>query len=265
MVGRDAHDQYRAARFSYHHSADGQGWDKTFLGFDDSTPADDFRGVTIGIRAGVASCLDCHITYARGGKDRIGPETADRAIGCERCHGPGGNHVAAITAGLPDRAIVNPAATSPQAVTQKQCNVCHILDQRYKNSAPEQPSWVCSQGAGWAWSRRNTESSGVFGCVTCHDPHTGAGSTTTAQYEAKCLTCHSAATVAAPRGQEPFPKPSQQPRVKACSVDPAKGCIKCHMPSVRMDSAHREMTDHYIRIPRSSAVQRSETAAKSIP
>jgi formate-dependent nitrite reductase cytochrome c552 subunit len=42
--------------------------------------------------------------------------------------------------------------------------------------------------------------------------------------------------------------------VKTCSLDPAKGCIKCHMPSVRMDSAHRDMTEHHIRIPRSSAV-----------
>ncbi len=265
MVGRDAHDQYRAARFSHYHSTDGQGWDKTFLGFDDSKPADDFRGATIGVRAGAVSCLDCHITFARGGQERIDPETADRAIGCERCHGPGGNHVAAITAGLSDRAIVNPAATSPQAVTQKQCNVCHILDQRYKNSAPEQPGWVRSQGAGWAWSRCNTESGGAFGCVTCHDPHKSAGSTTTAQYKAKCLSCHLAPTDASAGGPESVPKPSPDPTVKTCSVDPAKGCIKCHMPSVRMDSAHRDMTEHYIRIPRSSAVPRSEATAKSTP
>ena len=52
----------------------------------------------------------CHLTNPRTGKDSIGPETADRAIGCERCHGPGGNHIVALEIGFPDLAIVNPAA-----------------------------------------------------------------------------------------------------------------------------------------------------------
>ena len=174
---------------------EGQGWDRTFLAVGDPTQPEDFQGEAIGVRAGVASCLDCHITYPRAGRERIGPEAADRAIGCERCHGPGGNHLAAVAAGFSDRAIVNPASASPQAVTQKRCNDCHILDQRYRHGDPEKPGWVRSQGAGWTWSRCNTESGGAFGCVTCHDPHKGVRSTTTAQYEAKCLACHSAATV----------------------------------------------------------------------
>jgi tetratricopeptide (TPR) repeat protein len=256
MVGRDARDQYRMSRLSYYHTADGQVWDRTFLAIGDPSQPEDFVGETIAVRAEVASCVDCHTTYPRAGRKRIGPETADRAIGCERCHGPGGNHVAAAAAGFSDPAIVNPAWASPAAVTQKRCNNCHILDSRYQQGDREKPDWIRSQGAGWTWSRCNTESAGAFGCVTCHDPHRGARSTTTAQYEAKCLACHSAATAQPAGGPGPVTKASTEPKPTACSVDPAKGCIKCHMPGVRMDSSHREMTDHYIRIPRSPAAQR---------
>ena len=175
------------------------------LGSDDPRPStirphpEDFQGELIGVRAGVAKCLYCHITYPRAGRERIGPETADRAIGCERCHGPGGNHLAAVAAGFSDPAIVNPASASPRAVTEQQCNDCHILDRRYRHDDREKPDWVRSQGVGWIWSRCNTESGGAFGCVTCHDPHQGLRSTTTAKYEAKCLACHSA-TAAQPAG-----------------------------------------------------------------
>jgi tetratricopeptide (TPR) repeat protein len=252
MVSRDARGRYRTARLSYHHTADGQGWDRTFLDVGDPIQPEDFLGETIGTRAEVASCLDCHITYPRAGQERIGPETDDRAIGCERCHGPGGNHLAAMAASFSDPAIVNPASASPQAVTQKRCNKCHILDQRYRQGDREKPGWIRSQGVGWTWSRCNTESGGAFGCITCHDPHRGVRSTTTAQYEAKCLACHSGAAV--PPAGEPGPvaQATTNPRPTVCAVDPLKGCIKCHMPRVRMDSSHRDLTDHYIRVQRSS-------------
>ncbi len=265
MVSRDAHDQYRMARLSYHHTAEGQGWDRTFLAVGDPTQPEDFQGEAIGVRAEVASCLHCHITYPRTGRERTGPEMADRAIGCERCHGPGSNHLAAVAAGFSDRAIVNPASASPQAVTQKLCNDCHILDRRYQYGDPEKPGWVRSQGAGWTWSRCNTESGGAFGCITCHDPHQAVRSTTTAKYEAKCLACHSATTVHPTAAPGPVAQASTKARPRLCSVDPARGCIKCHMPGVRMDSSHRDLTDHYIRIPRSSAAQRGGATSKGAP
>ena len=255
MVSRDARDQYRIVRLSYYHTADGQGWDRTILDVGDPTQPEDFQGEAIGVRAGVASCLYCHITYPRSGRERIGPETADRAIGCERCHGPGGNHLAAVAAGFSDPAIVNPASASPRAVTQQHCNKCHILDRNYQHGDREKPGWVRSQGVGWTWSRCNTESGGAFGCVTCHDPHQGLRSTTTAQYEAKCLACHSAATAQPAGGPGPIAQASTKPGPRVCSVDPARGCIRCHMPGVRTDPSHMDLTDHYIRIPRSSAAQ----------
>jgi tetratricopeptide (TPR) repeat protein len=255
MVSHDGRDHYRMARLSYYHTADGQGWDRTFLAAADPTRAEDFQGEPIGARAGVASCLDCHTTFPRAGRERTGPEAADRAIGCERCHGPGGNHVAAVAAGFSDPAIVNPASASPGAVTRERCNKCHILDPRYRQGDREKPDWVRSQGAGWAWSRCNTESGGALGCVTCHDPHKGVRATTTAQYEAKCLACHSATAAPPDGGPATAAGRSTKPRPRACSVDAAKGCIKCHMPGVRMDSSHREFIDHHIRISRAATAR----------
>ena len=129
MVGRDASGGYHIARLSYYNTPEGQGWDRSALDTTQpsrSRPAE-FQGKAIGVRDGLAKCLYCHVTNPRPGREPIGPETADRAIGCERCHGPGGNHIAAVDAGFADSAIVNPAAASPRAVTTKQCNDCHIL------------------------------------------------------------------------------------------------------------------------------------------
>ena len=63
----------------------------------------------IDVRDGVVRCLYCHVTRSRDFRDPPpeggpGPEAADSGIGCERCHGPGGNHVAAIKHDFTDRA-----------------------------------------------------------------------------------------------------------------------------------------------------------------
>jgi tetratricopeptide (TPR) repeat protein len=265
MVSHDACDQYRIVRLSYHCSPEGCDWARTLFEVADPTHTEDFQGQRISVRGEVVRCLYCHITFPRAGSERIGPETADRAIGCERCHGPGGHHVAAVAAGFSDLVIVNPAFASTRAVTQKQCNDCHILDRNYMHDDRENPYWVRSQGAGWTWSRCNTESGGAFGCVTCHDPHQGARATSTAQYEAKCLTCHSATTARPPIGSGQSDRATAVPRSRVCPKDPAKGCIQCHMPVVRTDSSHLGLTDHYIRLLRPSTSQRGGTSSTAVP
>jgi len=252
MVSRDASGGYRIARLSYYDTPEGQGWDRSALERTHPTRghAAEFQGEAIGVRDGLARCLYCHVTNPRTGRESIGPETADRAIGCERCHGPGGHHLVALEAGFPDLAIVNPAGASPQAVTGKQCNDCHILDGNFRNNDLKNPGWVRSQGVGWTLSRCNTESGGAFGCVTCHNPHKSARAATTAQYEVKCLDCHASPARAA---QEHKPGPMGRTGTgrlaRPCPVDPSKGCISCHMPRVRIDSLHQALTDHYIRVP----------------
>ncbi len=257
MVGRDAGGGYRIARLSYYDTPDGRGWDRSALDklHPDRRHAADYQGEAIGVRDGVAKCLYCHVTNPRTDRDPAGPETADRAIGCERCHGPGGHHVGAVEAGLSDWAIVNPADASPGLVTSQQCNDCHVLGRDYRKEDMDDPAWARSQGVGWIFSRCNTESGGAFGCVTCHDPHKSARATTTAEYEARCLSCHAAAgkipTAADARpGSTARAHAASRPSASTCPVNPAQGCVRCHMPPVRLDSLHLNLADHYIRVHR---------------
>ena len=253
MVSRDAHGEYHIGRLSYYDTREGKGWDRSTLDKTHPTRAhpDEFQGEKLPLRDGLVKCLYCHVTNARTGRESIGPEMADRAIGCERCHGPGGNHLLALQLGLPDLAIVNPAVVSPNAVTTTQCNDCHILQKKFGDEDPENAGWVRSQGIGWSRSRCNTESSGAFGCVTCHNPHQSARATSVADYELKCLTCH-----ASTRQPTPNEVPGSTvrthsgPSVQTCPVSPEKGCLPCHMPKVRIDLLHTDLTDHFIRVHR---------------
>ena len=61
-------------------------------------------------------CLFCHTTNFRAVLDEKGPEAKDLSIGCERCHGPGGHHIAAAEAGFADLAILNPGRMPVLAV-----------------------------------------------------------------------------------------------------------------------------------------------------
>jgi hypothetical protein len=250
-VHRDAKGGYRIARMSWYCSADGKGWDYSALDNITATKGDQFQGQPVGIRDGVIKCLYCHTTNPRAGRERVGPETADRAIGCERCHGPGGHHIAAVEARLPDMAISNPgpgSSATPQAVSETQCNDCHILGQKSATLAEYEQlqASLRSQGLGWGLSRCKTESKGAFGCVTCHEPHSPARATTTVQYEEKCLACHSAASKPTDTNKSPT----------VCSVNPSKGCVGCHMPAVYSSFLHAEVTDHFIRVRRNPNANR---------
>jgi tetratricopeptide (TPR) repeat protein len=254
-VSRDPSGGYHIARLSYYQTPEGKGWDRSTL--DETHPTRthpaEFQGEPIGVRDGLAKCLYCHVTNPRTGHDSLGPEMADRAIGCERCHGPGGNHVAALEAGFPDSAIINPAGASPEAVTSTQCNDCHVLQMNF-NAEPENPGWIRSQGVGWARSRCNTESGGAFGCVTCHDPHKNARATTTTQYESKCLNCHADSIPSVTLGRSRVTETNATgPKKRTCPVNQSNGCLQCHMPKVRIDLLHTELTDHYIRVHRQKA------------
>lgn len=248
MVSRDPRGQYHTVRMSYYHTAEGEGWDHSLLDMLHPDRPDKFQGETIETREGVVRCLYCHTTNPRPARDRTGPESADRGVGCERCHGPGANHLAAVEAGLPDLAIVNPAAVSPALATARQCNVCHILAKGFRRDDPENSGWLRSAGVGWTWSRCNTESDGAFGCVTCHDPHQSARATTTAQYEAKCLGCHSPTTIQPSATLATEIRRPAGPRYSVCPIDSEHGCVKCHMPRVRVNELHADLTDHYIRV-----------------
>jgi hypothetical protein len=237
MIGRDDQHDVRALRLSYYHNAEGSGWARTF-GFPDDVEL--VRGQAVVVRDGVNRCLYCHVTQSRDFRDPppetgVGPEAADSAIGCERCHGPGANHIAAMTRDFPDRAIVN-AGSANAAAINTQCAQCHVVGSRAEIELdPGNPMYIRSSGATLTSSRCYTESGGGMSCLTCHNAHRDAEKSA-AFYESKCLACHSQGALV-PSG-----------RRTTCSVNPTKDCLDCHMPKVPVPVLQTSMTDHYIRV-----------------
>ncbi len=253
MIGRDEEKTFRALRLSSYHSGDGVAWGRTAGDVPDSNSAENIRGEPIRVRDGVVRCVYCHVTFYRDFRDpppdEISPATADRGIGCERCHGPGGNHIKAIKGSFVDRAIVNAGAWGAQAIG-KLCADCHIVGSQAEiNKAPEDPRFVRSPGLTFTYSRCFTDSDGAMSCTTCHDPHRDDQGTASF-YEGKCLSCHAAPATAEKKsaGAARDETRTEGKKPSVCPVNPRTKCLDCHMPKVPMPTLHRELTDHYIRV-----------------
>ena len=232
-VGHDEAGATRELRLTYYASI--QAWDRTpgqpvkpgepagYLGERQS--ADSLR-----------RCLGCHTTNPRHALAPAtaskGPEALDKGIGCEKCHGPGGNHVAAVAVGVPDLAVGRFRPTSdglrPRVMTV--CGECHGTQGRaLPQDSPA--ATVRFQGTTLTWSRCFEESRGKLDCITCHPAHRDSEETPSF-YEAKCLECHAPAS----SGKVP------------CKVNPRNGCLDCHMPRVPSIVPHATFTDHHIRV-----------------
>ena len=233
FVGRDEAGQAREVRISSYES--GKLWDRT-VG-QHAWPPDHAGYLGMAMSPDdVDICLHCHATIGKAVRDDVGPTVADRGIGCERCHGPGGAHVKAVESKFPDLAIARPQTFSADRLV-KLCAQCHSPR---GNAAidPDDKTNVRFHALELVRSRCYTESDGAFSCVTCHDPHHDAD-TSPAHYEAKCLACHGGgggkAEVAAAKART------------ACPVNPSGDCLKCHMPAVSDAFPYISFTDHFIR------------------
>jgi hypothetical protein len=233
LVGHDsaAHPyEFRLSRY-----AGAVGWDVTSgqpRGKDDPTL---YQGMRITADA-VRRCLACHTTSPHAITTGTGPESSDAAIGCERCHGPGGRHLKVAGSRPEDLAIARPAIADAPAVVAL-CSQCHSPRDPELPMVPGSAESSRFQGTTFTWSRCYTESGRSLDCVDCHDPHHDVESRP-ARYEARCLECHSASL--APRREPTSGRP--------CPVRPAGGCVECHMPKVAIPMAHAAFTDHFIRV-----------------
>jgi hypothetical protein len=179
-----------------------------------------------------ALCFGCHATTISDSSPRIVDVATMRpGVGCERCHGPGGEHVAAADRG--ETNLTMPFAKVWTAEGQMRlCGACH----RHPSQAPpgeirvDNPKIARFQPVGLMQSKCYTHSDGALSCVNCHNPHDHA-SNDRAVYEAACLECH---------------KPGGKGRT-LCPVSPRDNCLGCHMPA--LDTGQGILfTDHWIRI-----------------
>jgi tetratricopeptide (TPR) repeat protein len=206
------------------------------------------------------TCLSCHASRLRpiyGAQNRYAdPPFLDNGVGCERCHGPGGEHLRNPAAAP----MVNPAGLAAEE-RDSICAQCHLTgDARIEQAGRRFAEFRAGQKLAdyatyFVWKSKNpamkvtshveklamSKCKLVAGdklwCGTCHDPHTNANRT-----QAACLDCHAGAH----HRQE--------------------SCADCHMPkSQTVDVVHGVMTDHRIqRTPRSASAtgnQRSELRA----
>ncbi len=196
-----------------------------------------------------ASCLLCHASQVRpvlGTQNRFGePPFLENGVGCERCHGPGSEHVRD-----PAKArMVNPAGLDAER-RDAVCSQCHLTGEaRIETAGRRFAEFRAGERLAdyatyfvWQSGRRDFKvtshveklaSSGckrgageALWCGTCHDPH--GAEDEGAKTQAACLNCHAAAH----RQQE--------------------NCAGCHMPRAKAsDAGHGMLTDHSIpRVPR---------------
>ncbi|MFN0051248.1 MAG: tetratricopeptide repeat protein [Planctomycetales bacterium] len=234
-------------------------------------------------RRALDGCLECHVgrlNFERDVPDRYGtPPIAEWAIGCERCHGPGKEHVQWRRAQEePDFAdpIVNPVRLEA-GPREDVCYQCHLQGARILRSGRtahdfrpgqrlEEIWTVFVQGSqveqgettravGQVEQMRDSAcfhgSDGRLQCVSCHDPHaTPRPEERTRFYTSRCLNCHAEKGCSLPADERDAP-----PALGACGA--------CHMPRLEANNVpHTAQTDH--RIVRRPGLA-SETSRMELP
>jgi hypothetical protein len=222
-------------------------------------------------------CIACHagtVRQEQNGPNRFAKEPFfEMSIGCERCHGPGKEHIDLQHRPYetePQDSIVNPARLSP-AQRESICYQCHLHGvNRVPRSGHSEfsfrpgallsdvwtvfvsgnsvkskgaPSHAVSQVEQMHESVCFKRSNGQLGCVSCHDPHSIPSKSERVNFfRERCLSCHEEKNRCSLEGPA---------RLK---ISPEDSCIKCHMPKLAAsDVPHTSQTDHRVlKLPRIS-------------
>jgi Tetratricopeptide repeat/Cytochrome c554 and c-prime len=199
------------------------------------------------------SCLYCHTSQVQpisGTQNRYSsPPFAHAAVSCERCHGPGGDHVKGRGA------MVNPATLAADR-RDSVCAQCHLIGEAriqrpgrsldmfrpgdllsdyvshfvYEDNHKKGLK-ALSHVEAIAQSVCKRHSEGELSCFSCHDPHSVPDTQQKpAYFRGKCLACHQ---------QRPT---TEQSRHYSKNFD----CASCHMPKISSDVSHTAVTDHRI-------------------
>ncbi len=246
MLARDGEGIERELRISYF-GLDGTWGQTKGIDFAPQRPGDHI-GMGMGQKA-VDHCLSCHTTWFRSvDPNHAGaqpPEGEDLGIGCERCHGPGMNHVKAAESGFPEMAI----ALTSRTLSREQLNSCVECHAADGTVPPSDPEFTRFQGTTFLFSPCFITNKDRFSCTTCHDPHRPL-EMDSRRYENQCLRCHGATRLDGPPtpGNASFAEGPIVAGGNACPVNPTTNCISCHMPKVEDPSRHARFTDHHIRV-----------------
>jgi Flp pilus assembly protein TadD len=212
-------------------------------------------------------CLTCHNglpDHRQGSLNAY--NTIPHGIDCERCHGPGGEHVRRMLAGRTvdtarqiDYSIVHPGKLALEAQLDL-CQRCHLqgitvlndgadwFDFRPGDRISEHwniflPNFAGGNGsflmASQAERLRKSAcfiASDALSCVSCHNPHVSVRQTPREVFNQACQGCH--------QGQDDCSAPIS---ARSASGD---HCFGCHMPRTgSVDIPHVTITDHKVRIP----------------
>lgn len=239
-------------------------------------------------RVALTNCLQCHTgrlnTTERGANEYSEPPFLEHHIGCERCHGPGEDHIAfhtSSTATGSNQAVgKNDPIVNPDKLESFErdsvCYQCHLQPssnrilragrshEDFRPGMRLDDVWLVidsndsSVGDGKTRSVRQVQqmreskcfqASGVMSCTTCHDPHSVPNESERLEfYRQSCTQCHT---------------PEQDDCAESMDVRSAvqDSCIECHMPQMDLAlSSHASQTDHRVlRVPE----QPDEDAASS--
>jgi predicted CXXCH cytochrome family protein len=271
------------ARAYLHRSPDGRllqlpvTWYSEKGGYWWMAPGYDSAEHTYALRPITYDCIFCHNGYETipASHQRLGDEPVyagnlPEGVDCQRCHGPGQNHIR--LAGTPGAqaaeiraAIVNPARLDPDRQAEV-CLQCHLQttefslphvvkryergDFSYRPGQPldkfelafdyapgtERDDWFqnVSTASRMRMSKCFLKSNGALKCTTCHDPHNiQHGQEAAEHYNAVCRECHTAAF---------------ETLVAQGKHTKETGCTGCHMPLRRpVEVVHIVKTDHYIQ------------------
>jgi Cytochrome c554 and c-prime len=190
-------------------------------------------------KAIVPRCLECHGSYFEWlppPVNRFQKTSLVLGITCERCHGPGREHVVLNRSKRPSgagqpQAIVNPASLSRDRQLDV-CGLCHsgagtpiepslsfvagdVLDDYIYIPYSSDDSEVDVHGSQIQLLKRSRcfQSSANMTCTTCHDVHTVQRDA--AAFSPRCLSCHQ------PQQCGEYPKMGEQI---------SRDCVNCHMP-----------------------------------
>ena len=215
-------------------------------------------------RRALDSCLACHAgrPASAGRNSNTFQEIPfhEMAIGCERCHGPGREHIAYQEQSTPagfDPILKLSALGSVER--DSICYQCHLSATRILRPGRSHFDFQAGMKLSDVWcildagtdvdssgktrsvnhvqqmrsSRCYQQSSSAMSCYTCHDPHSVPKVVDKpSYYRQRCLQCHSGEDCNVP----------QDLRVSAND-----NCIHCHMPAAQSSNmSHVAQTDHRI-------------------